>query len=173
MSTVGGHAGESITALLLTPRSDYRGGAIVRLPEALRSARSAANGGSADTRGGVGADPVPGDTFFVSIDGVVHTAIVVLVDFNASNQVTGFAGYVKMADPLPFGGVPLHIPPEPAVAALDGRECFPSSSSAPTNNGSGTAQLPLGTGAGHHPIAVWLQISRLPSTGPTAPTTRA
>lgn len=137
-------------------QSDYRDETRVRLPEQLRSARTAAKGGSADTRGGTGAEPVANDPFYISANGVVYVAYVDTIEIDSSNNVSQFTAAFLPGSPA-FGGTIPNIEAGTDITSIDIRECFVSSSSGQDNNGAATAQLPLGSGGGHHPLTVWLQ----------------
>jgi hypothetical protein len=144
--------------LYIEHEPDYRGD-FVRLPETLRSARTDANGGSAGERGGVGAEPAVGDIFDVAIDGTIYRARMTdQYETNAGGDVTQFVALVDLWS-LPFGGVPVNVTRQTDLSRLDIREVFTSEPGGPSNNGSGYAQLPLGSGGEQHPLIIWLQVA--------------
>ncbi len=153
-------AGSAASPLMyLEWQPNYRDGLVagVRIPEVLRSARSEAKGGSSVARGGAAAEPIGGDKFQVSVSGTVYTATVGAVLTSAADgTVTQFAAFLSR-EPA-FGGVPLNITDSTDVSSLDIREVCVSSPQSPSNGGSGTAALPLGSGSNFHPMGIWLQV---------------
>jgi hypothetical protein len=136
---------------------DYRDD-FIRLPETLRSARTDANGGSAGERGGAGAEPAVGDTFYLAVEGTIYSARVATYEANADGNVTNFVALVDLWS-LPFGGVPVNVTRTTDFSRLDVREVIGSEPGGPSNNGAGYAQIPLGSGGEQHPLIIWLQVA--------------
>lgn len=156
-----GQQNENPEILGIRYKSSFRDGGI-RLPDALQSGRSNANGGNSSVRGGTPAEPADGDSFYVSINGTIYEAVVASYEADGET-VTNFMAWVRL-DALPFGGTPLNITSSTDLTSLDIREVIISDTGAPTNNGSGSAQLPLGT-SGQHPLTIWLQVVTSTSGG--------